>query len=64
MKNRTRSANDMRCCCGKLLGKLTREGIVIRCARCKREVDIDFSAIGPKLFFNSGEKLIPVDVKE
>ena len=32
---------DMRCHCGKMLCRLTSEGIVFRCARCKREMVID-----------------------
>jgi len=34
---------DMRCCCGKLLARLTKDGVVIRCARCKREMVIDMA---------------------
>ncbi len=34
---------DMRCRCGKLLARLTNDGVVIRCARCKREMVIDMA---------------------
>ena len=34
---------DVRCCCGKLLARLTNDGLVIRCARCKREMVIDMA---------------------
>ena len=27
---------DMRCCCGKLLARRTKDGLAIRCPRCKR----------------------------
>ncbi len=38
-------SNEKRCCCGKLLAKQTDTGIVIRCARCKQEMIIDFSQV-------------------
>jgi len=40
----SRAANDdIRCCCGKLLAKKSKDGIIIRCSRCKREIMIEFS---------------------
>ncbi len=36
---------DMRCCCGKLLAKLTADGVIIRCARCKRGMLIDMAEL-------------------
>lgn len=36
---------EMRCCCGKLLAKQTKTGIVIRCSRCKQEIKIDLSRV-------------------
>ena len=39
-------SEDMRCCCGKLLAKLTKDGVIIRCARCKREMVVDLAAVG------------------
>ncbi|MCF8068585.1 MAG: hypothetical protein K9L30_08385 [Desulfobacterales bacterium] len=39
------SDDDMRCCCGKLLTKQKKNGIVIKCSRCKREINIDFAEI-------------------
>lgn len=38
-----RREEDMRCPCGKLLAKRTRDGLVIRCPRCKREMIIDLA---------------------
>ena len=32
---------DMRCLCGKMLCRVTAEGLVFRCPRCKREMVID-----------------------
>ena len=40
-KGKCRYDEEMRCCCGKLLAKLTKDGVAIRCARCKREMLID-----------------------
>ncbi|MFH2064303.1 MAG: hypothetical protein ABIK15_03760 [Pseudomonadota bacterium] len=40
-----RNQYDMRCCCGKLLAKLTKDGVIIKCKRCKREVVINFSSL-------------------
>jgi len=40
-----RNREDMRCCCGKLLAKVTKEGVIIKCKRCKREVLINFSSL-------------------
>jgi len=35
--------DDLRCNCGRLLAKLTREGVIIRCPRCKREMAINIA---------------------
>jgi hypothetical protein len=36
---------EMRCHCGKMLAKLTKDGVIIRCARCKREMKIDLDEL-------------------
>ena len=37
------SDQELRCCCGKLLAKLTKDGVIIRCARCKREMVVSLA---------------------
>ena len=34
---------DLRCHCGKLLCRVTVDGLVFRCPRCKREMVIDLA---------------------
>jgi len=43
VKAKKNPGDDVRCCCGRLLAKQAEAGIVIKCARCKREVIIDIS---------------------
>ncbi len=38
-----RRSRDLRCHCGKLLAKLSPDGIVIRCPRCKREMVVSMA---------------------
>jgi phage FluMu protein Com len=38
-------APETRCACGRLLAKLTDAGIELKCARCRRVVLIDWSAV-------------------
>ena len=40
---RQQRRKDMRCHCGKMLCRVTAEGLVFRCPRCKREMVIDLA---------------------
>lgn len=33
---------DVRCCCGSLLARLLKDGVELKCRRCKRIVFLDF----------------------
>ncbi len=38
-------AGDARCLCGRLLARLTPQGIELKCARCRRLVFIDWNRV-------------------
>jgi hypothetical protein len=53
------SAGDCRCLCGSLLARLVRDGVELRCRRCKRTVVVPLS---PGLHGNraQGVERIPI----
>lgn len=38
-------ADEARCLCGRLLARLTQQGIELKCARCRRVVLIEWSRV-------------------
>lgn len=40
------SNTDRRCECGKLLAKVTRTGLELKCSRCRRVVVIPWQEVG------------------
>jgi phage FluMu protein Com len=39
------TGDDLRCVCGKLMARLTTQGIELKCGRCRRVVMIDWSQV-------------------
>jgi phage FluMu protein Com len=43
--NESPAAEETRCLCGRLLARLTSDGIELKCTRCRRVVVIDWSQV-------------------
>jgi hypothetical protein len=42
---KSHAPDEARCLCGRLLARLTAQGIELKCARCRRVVVIDWNRV-------------------